>query len=67
MTQYVFSDQDTQYKYLLDVENFHELKKFTVGLKYEGSKFPNDVASRTEIFLNEAEWKRFKDIINSID
>lgn len=67
MTTYVFSDQDTQYKYLLEVDNFHELKKFTVGLKYEGAKFPDDMQSRTEIFLNDDEWKRFKKIINSID
>ena len=62
-----FSDNYQQYQYFLEVEPIRELKRLALSLKYQGAKFPDGVQSKTEIFLNAAEWQRLKDIINSID
>lgn len=62
-----FSDYYQQYQYFLEVEPIRELKRLALSLKYQGAKFPDGVQSKTEIFLNTAEWQRLKEIINSID
>ena len=64
--RYEFSDDYQQYQYFLEVEQIRELKRVSLSLKYQGAKFPDGVQSKTEIFMNDAEWERFKGIINSI-
>lgn len=64
--RYTFSDEYQQYQYFLDVEQIRDLKRVAVSLKYQGAKFPDGVQSKTEIFMNDTEWERFKGIINSI-
>ena len=65
--RYEFSDEYQQYQYFLDVEQIRELKRVAVSLKYQGAKFPDGIQSRTEIFMNDTEWQRFKKIINTIE
>jgi len=62
-----FSDKYQQYQYYLEVEDIRELKRVVLSIKYQGAKFPDAVQSRSEFFMNEEEWKRFKEVVNSID
>ena len=64
--RYEISDQYQQYQYFLDVENTLELKHVKLSVKYQGAKFPDDIQSRVEFFLNPAEWKRLVETLTNI-
>lgn len=64
--RFEISDQYQQYQYFLEVDDIRELKHVKITTKYQGAKFPDAIQSKVEIFLNQNEWKRLVDSLNSV-
>jgi hypothetical protein len=58
--------QYQQYQYFLEVNDIRELKHVKIMTKYQGAKFPDDIQSKVEFFLNQDEWKRLVEAVTSI-
>lgn len=66
MIRFQFSDQYQQYRYFVTMNNVGDLKQVIFELEYQGPKHPDALRSKVEFFMNENEWKNFKDIVNSV-
>jgi hypothetical protein len=64
--RFEISDQYQQYQYFLEVDDIRELKHVKLFTKYQGAKFPDAIQTKVEFFLNQDEWKRLVDSVNSI-
>jgi hypothetical protein len=64
--RFEISDQYQQYQYFLEVDDIRELKHVKVFTKYQGAKFPDAIQTKVEFFLNQDEWKRLVETVNSI-
>jgi hypothetical protein len=61
----IISDEQQEYQYFVTVQNVGQLKMFRVETKYLGAKFPDEVQTKLEIFLNKNEYQKLKDILNN--
>ena len=61
----IISDEEQEYQYFVTVKDIGQFKMFKVETKYFGAKFPDEVQTKLEIFLNENEYKRLKEILNN--
>lgn len=59
------SDEHQQYQYIVTVEDHGHFKLMKIETKFQGAKFPDAVQSKVEMFLNENEYKRLKEILNN--
>lgn len=64
--RFEISDQYQQYQYFLEVDDVRELKYVKLFTKYQGAKFPDAIQTKVEFFLNQDEWKRLVETVNSI-
>jgi hypothetical protein len=61
----IISDEQQEYQYFVTVQNVGQFKMFRVETKYLGAKFPDAVQTKLEIFLNENEYQKLKEILNN--
>jgi hypothetical protein len=65
--KYELSNSNQQYQYFLEVNDCPDgSKQLVFSNNYEGARFPDDVQSKVEFFVNSDELNRLIDILNGI-